>query len=216
MQDGRAKRAKLADLGRKSFVSMSAIAALIEDLQDADLPGGCSRSSILRARTEAADVATPFGPVLRTLNMELSGGVPHALEIISPLPMLVHSLSQSEALAAVFTRALERSQPNVNKPWRIILYSDEVAALRMFFMGRFHHAFCKMYAQHCGVHLLAPAKEAHPDRCAILRGAFVMNAQDKRGAAIGNARQRVEGGQQAEASMRLLVHCRVWVKCVVP
>lgn len=54
----------LADLGRRRFVSQSALAELLKELSELDqLPSATSRSSVKRAREEKLDIKTPVGPL---------------------------------------------------------------------------------------------------------------------------------------------------------
>lgn len=60
-----ASMASLADLGRKRFISQSALSELLKELATLDeLPSAKSRQSIKRAREERVSIEGPMGPLL--------------------------------------------------------------------------------------------------------------------------------------------------------
>ena len=54
----------LADLGRRRFVSQSALSELLKELKSVDeLPNAISRQSVKRARDDRMSIDTPVGPL---------------------------------------------------------------------------------------------------------------------------------------------------------
>ncbi|CAJ1349950.1 unnamed protein product, partial [Effrenium voratum] len=65
--------AMLRSLGRRKFVSQSALATLLQEVAALpELPSANSRSSIKRCRDEGMDIDTPFGKVLLTHEAQLA------------------------------------------------------------------------------------------------------------------------------------------------
>ena len=65
----------LADLGRKKFVSQSALSELLKELKSLDeLPAATSRSSVKRARDEKMKIQTPVGPLFATRSLAANDG----------------------------------------------------------------------------------------------------------------------------------------------
>lgn len=68
----------LADLGRKRFVSQSALSELLKELKSLDeLPAATSRSSVKRARDEKMKIHTPVGPLFATRSLAANDGAGH-------------------------------------------------------------------------------------------------------------------------------------------
>ena len=61
----------LAALGRKHYVSQSALEALLNELKEAPLPEAGSRRTIKRARDEHVQVQTPFGSLITDIAVKL-------------------------------------------------------------------------------------------------------------------------------------------------
>ena len=67
-----------ADLGRKRFVSQSALSELLKELKSLDeLPAATSRSSVKRARDEKMKIHTPVGPLFATRSLAANDGAGH-------------------------------------------------------------------------------------------------------------------------------------------
>ena len=65
---------KLCTLGRSSNVAPAVLAKLLEDIGD-ELPAHCSRSTIMRARTEAIEnISTPYGKLMQDVGLTTKYG----------------------------------------------------------------------------------------------------------------------------------------------
>ena len=55
----------LARVGRKSYVSQNALAAILKAVKEEELPKRISRPAIKRRREAATNVETPYGPIFQ-------------------------------------------------------------------------------------------------------------------------------------------------------
>eukprot|EP00973_Karenia_brevis_P067410 9375326-Karenia_brevis.AAC.1 len=107
-----AARTRLASLGRRRYVSISAMAELCTELREGGIPSNTSRASIKRARDEFLKLERP--------NKEWQ------LLYTHPIAMLVHAVQESAEFASVLGEALRKKPPTPSNPWHIILYADEI------------------------------------------------------------------------------------------
>ena len=123
--------ARLASLGRRKFVSVSALAAIIDDIRKNGLPEHASRQSIQRARDLdfLFKTETSYGKVLIELEVGIWGdGTPAFFWIAEPRATLYYLIGASNKLEAFIRYRLELHPNNITKPWTIILYNDEITA----------------------------------------------------------------------------------------
>eukprot|EP00438_Fugacium_kawagutii_P023845 Skav212952 [mRNA] locus=scaffold5129:11069:13197:+ [translate_table: standard] len=68
----------LADLGRRKFVSQSALSELLKELKALpELPDATSRFSVKRAREEKVNVETPLGQLFQDVSLPTTEGITH-------------------------------------------------------------------------------------------------------------------------------------------
>ena len=123
------KRARLAEMGRSSFVSKSGMDALLTEylsIPPDELPAHFSRSVISRACLEVSSITTSYGQVMTTESLRLMDGDMHEVTYPSPMPLLEHLLAECYPLEYEFRLAHRRHPSSIAEPWRIALYSDEV------------------------------------------------------------------------------------------
>ena len=66
---------ELADLGRKKYVSQSALSSVLSELKALDhVPDATSRSTIKRKREEKMDITTPLGKVFNVIPLDCVDG----------------------------------------------------------------------------------------------------------------------------------------------
>ena len=126
----RSSRSVLAEFGVTSFVSQSALAKILQKVRTDGLPESCSRRSIKRSREDAVRVLTTHGPLIKTLQINFQeDGNAKALDVeyIDPAAMLSHAASVSEAFASFLGGRLEAHSCSYDRPWRLILYADEIS-----------------------------------------------------------------------------------------
>ena len=122
------ERQTLARLGRRSYVSHSALAQILEEFKSLDsLPEACSRASIKRARQEEIRVETSVGPLFRKLDVRDAGsGKIEELEYIHPVALLVVVSRCCPSFGRFLSARLVSSPSTPQSHWRIVFYSDEV------------------------------------------------------------------------------------------
>lgn len=121
------RRNELASVGRRSYVSTSALATVRREFAELEtVPNATSRSTIVRSKKEAATIETEYGPVLADLSVTRLGGGEVAVPVVAPIPQLAHTASSSNAFAIFLRQRLQLNPPSLTKPWRIALDSDEV------------------------------------------------------------------------------------------
>jgi hypothetical protein len=80
---------------------------------------------VREARNAQLEQATPFGPLIRTCQLPGVDGRPVDIDIQCPFGML-HVCAKTKYFGALLSSAAARSPPTFAKPWRIIIYSDEI------------------------------------------------------------------------------------------
>ena len=108
------KPLRLDRLGRVSRVSLSGIAQLLEDVKD-NFPAHFSRQTQIRARKRTCSTATPFGPLVQSLD---SGGV--AIPYQHPLAILWEATGMA-SYQALMARA------RVEGHHTLMIYADGVS-----------------------------------------------------------------------------------------
>jgi hypothetical protein len=119
----------LGKLGRKRFVSLSALAAVLQELASAEsLPSAISRSSIKRAReAEWAEAQTPYGEVIGTAEIgNDKNGNPLSFHVVNPMSNLYYFIRQCPQLQTFMRDKLLETPCSPQKPWTIVYYGDEV------------------------------------------------------------------------------------------
>lgn len=120
-----------AIFGRRKYVSVSGLAAVLQEIKQHGMPNTTSRSGIKRARDKEFNAATltPYGRVIvsKTIGVDESGA-PLEFWIASPSSTLYYFIRSSDRLEAFVLECLKKRPCSVNDPWTIILYNDEVVA----------------------------------------------------------------------------------------
>ena len=118
----------LARIGRKSYVSQNALAAVLKAVREAEeLPAGISRPAIKRSRVSATDVRTPYGPLFQTFGLECEDGGSVDIWLSLPAAMLWHLTKQTANLASFIQGRLQARRCSVTAPWTLVFYTDEVS-----------------------------------------------------------------------------------------
>ena len=118
----------LARIGRKSYVSQNALAAVLKAVREAEeLPAGISRPAIKRSRVSATDVRTPYGPLFQTFSLECEDGGSVDIWLSLPAAMLWHLTKQTANLASFIQGRLQARPCSVTAPWTLVFYTDEVS-----------------------------------------------------------------------------------------
>jgi hypothetical protein len=120
------RHAKLAALGKSSFVSKSGIETLLKTVSDEGLPDAFSRASQYRARKAVCNTMTPYGTLVKRVEVKLADGTLQTVGVQSPLAMLYYQTLNSDHYSYMVRSALARHESSPSKPWNIILYQDGV------------------------------------------------------------------------------------------
>jgi hypothetical protein len=120
------RRAKLASLGRKSYVSQSGIASLLTSIKEAGAPDAFSRGSQYRARKSVCSTDTPFGKLVTKVDLARKDGKPCTIGMQHPLAMLHHQVKYSLEFSLIVRNALRERPNSPANPWGLIIYQDGV------------------------------------------------------------------------------------------
>ena len=125
-----AHMASLSDLGRSSYVSQRGLADTLKKLQDAgklaeDEP--TSRASIKRARElELSQMTTRFGPIMLAKTLTGDSKESYAVSVLNPVSLWAYLVESCDGLKPVFDEAFSKHKPQINLPWDLIVYCDEL------------------------------------------------------------------------------------------
>lgn len=120
-----------AIFGRRKFVTVSALAQVMQEIKEYGLPTATSRSGIKRARDTEFDEtsSTSYGQVIRPINVGAdASGAPLQFWIAEPRSNLYYMINKSTRLESFILATLKRQPCSMNKPWTLILYNDEIVA----------------------------------------------------------------------------------------
>ena len=116
-------------LSTMPFVSGRALSSLLTSLTPDDLHMGRTAEAVRRdlrlERDALARMPTPFGPLHQTITATTKNG-PLPIEVQHPIAMLHYVSASSSSLANLISRAATAAPPSHERPWRIVLYCDEV------------------------------------------------------------------------------------------
>ena len=103
-------------------VSGRSLVTVLQTVRDEGLPSRISRGSFQRARKTIAKRQTPYGPLVRSLNVKLNGGSDGKIYVQDPFAMLHFCAETSSS----FSRILKRTSRSSHK-WKLVVYNDEVS-----------------------------------------------------------------------------------------
>ena len=106
----------------RSRQSVRSLVDVLKQVRDVGLPSLISRGSFQRARKTIAKRHTPYGPLVRSLNVKLNDGSDDKIYVQDPFAMLHLCAEKSSS----FSRLLKRTSRTSHK-WTIVVYNDEVS-----------------------------------------------------------------------------------------
>ena len=124
-----AKLRKLDSFRRRlPHLSASALSQLLQELvrDPAAAPELYTRTAIRQARDTVNNDPTPFGPIHRSVNLHAVGGGYSKINVVHPLALLWNALTRSPEFSEFVRRRFDAVPSTPERPWSIILYSDEV------------------------------------------------------------------------------------------
>lgn len=117
----------LLAVGRKHFVSQSALSAIVAELRSLPaIPAASSRPTIKRQRQAAVNVVTEVGPMFLSLQLDAVDGPPMELKVLNPVAWLCHLVQHASGFANALEECMDRCAPTSQRPYEFILYADEV------------------------------------------------------------------------------------------
>ena len=109
------RHAKLARLGKSSFVSQSGISHLINAIKEEGIPDASSRSTQYKARKAVGNSQAT-----------MTNGEPMDLAVQHPLATLAYNALHSDDYSLVLRDALRKHLPSPAALWHLIIYQDGV------------------------------------------------------------------------------------------
>ena len=107
-------------------MSTSAFAAVYKDVLENGVPDAFSRQHLMEASKIVRDTMTPHGPLHQTIEVVMNNGKQSHLPICSPLAMLWHCFQACDGFRLLLEQKHQQIPSSFDKPWNLILYSDEV------------------------------------------------------------------------------------------
>jgi hypothetical protein len=124
--DRPSKLRRLSGLKRSlPHVSHSALGALLKFAQDNPMPEFSNRNHVREARNLAVAQPTPFGSLLKELEVVDVHGRPMRIDIQCPFAFL-HLACATKHFGRLMAATAARHPPRIDAPWHLIVYSDEV------------------------------------------------------------------------------------------
>jgi hypothetical protein len=124
------RKAKLRRLNevRRSLphVTAQALSAVLMVVQREGVPDAHNRSQMMHARNLQLEELTPYGPIIQTVKLVLKSGGASDMFIAHPLASLWSAVNTCSKFRDFFQERLVAHPPSPEKPWSLIIYSDEV------------------------------------------------------------------------------------------
>ena len=132
------KAFELVSLGRASYASKSAIASLLQHVDQHGVPETYDRFAQYKARKEVCRKRQgEYGPLVIDKPLTLGSGKLQTIPMQNAFAFLKHNCRESPHYAAIVQAALRRHPCTPAQPWRLILYQDGVDPSDM---GAKHHS----------------------------------------------------------------------------
>ena len=122
-----AKLRRLNDFRRsKPHCSASALAQILADIKKNGLPEITDRNQMRVARDLVTCSDTAYGTILQIMDCDDGREGFKKIPVANPFASLCKALEENESFRRFMKERLEEHPPSPEKPWLIILYSDEV------------------------------------------------------------------------------------------
>ena len=125
--DTRAAKLRRLDRFRRSIpdVSQSALDAILRHARTC-LPDLLGRKAMRQGRDLQVNEVTPYGPVKVSLEVELLDGSKDTITVVNAFAQLWIASKRCEGFGKLLSECLAATPPSHDRPWKFILYSDEV------------------------------------------------------------------------------------------
>lgn len=108
-------------------VTAAALSAIVRKIAQEGVPDVLDRNAMREARDfENLMEYTPYGPVIQKLELAGIDGLPTVLHYANPFAQLWMAIKRSKSFSKFFQSCLEANPPSPEKPWSLVLYTDEV------------------------------------------------------------------------------------------
>mgnify|MGYP001065664329 CR=1 FL=1 len=125
--DRSAKLRKLNSFRRRCpHASASALAAMFDEIEKCGIPSLHARKNMRQARDQICNEATPFGPIIQSMDMVTTGESIRRIGVAHPMALLWTALVSSACFLEFFNQCLTEYPSTPETPWHLIVYSDEV------------------------------------------------------------------------------------------
>ncbi len=122
------KLRKLNEFRRRlPHCTAAAMAAVLLAVKTYGMPDGdTSRDAFRAGRDIECKASTPYGPILQHMTLITLKDAPHPVPVANPFAVLWSAVSKCGPFAKFLRKRLDEVPPTPEKPWNLILYSDEV------------------------------------------------------------------------------------------
>lgn len=145
------KRQRLSQLSGLKWASDSAVAAVLQKLdeQGALVGSAPSRRTLARAVEEQVQLPTLYGPVLHTIPLDMHDNTVFHWHVVNPFAMLCWLANRSTAFWGFLRKKLSEHPCSPTNPWAIVLYTDEASPGNLLRVDntRKSHAFYFTFAE---------------------------------------------------------------------
>ena len=130
------REAKLRKLNafrrRMPHVTAAALAAILVAVQLQGVPEAHSRNAMRYARDLENNFQTDYGSISRQVEAVNKVGDKVSLQVANPFALLWTAVSSCASFSKFFRERLLAIPPSPEKPWTLVLYSDEVTPGNVF------------------------------------------------------------------------------------
>ena len=106
-------------------MSQAAFSAMCKEAHAGNLPGNASRADVRNAAEAVSMEATPFGPIIQTIQVIGTRGQIVEIEIQHPFAA-IYAAARRKHYSALLVRTHAREPSSPAHPWGLCIYSDEV------------------------------------------------------------------------------------------
>ena len=119
----------LANLGRRSFVSLRGLQGILKDIAENGLPSQTSARSIKRAREkQLEEMKTTYGDIIQDMVLPLENGKKTiTLPVVHPVAFLAACLQQCSEFSSFFAECHSSKTSSPDAKWKVVIYCDEVS-----------------------------------------------------------------------------------------
>ena len=107
-------------------VSANALASVLDEIERVGLPELRSAKELKESRDAIVNAMTPYGPILGVVDAIGNNGQNIPVLLVNPIALLHQAFSNGGGFTYMIITKLRRHPCTRERPWHVILYSDEV------------------------------------------------------------------------------------------